>query len=176
MLGFIRRNSSEFSDPYTLKLLYTSFVRSHLEYASIIWRPFQQFSINRIERIQKVFLKYALRSLRFTDPVPSYSARLLLLNLKSLESRRSILSLTFIYGIISGDFDCAALLEKINFNVPRRELRNSYPFYGNYNKTNYARNAPIARGLNEFNQISSFIELDFSLSKDVFINLLKSFV
>jgi hypothetical protein len=33
MLGFIKRLSKEFQDPYTLKSLYMSLVRSRLEYA-----------------------------------------------------------------------------------------------------------------------------------------------
>jgi hypothetical protein len=36
MLGLIRRLSSEFRDPYTLKSLYTSLVRLKLEYASCV--------------------------------------------------------------------------------------------------------------------------------------------
>ena len=39
-LGFIRRWSHEFNDPYLLKSLYTSFVRSILEYASPVWNPY----------------------------------------------------------------------------------------------------------------------------------------
>jgi hypothetical protein len=31
MLSFIKRIGREFSDPYTLKMLYDSFVRSHLD-------------------------------------------------------------------------------------------------------------------------------------------------
>jgi hypothetical protein len=34
MLGYIRRIGKEFRGPYTLKTLYNSFVRSHLDYAS----------------------------------------------------------------------------------------------------------------------------------------------
>jgi hypothetical protein len=40
MLGFIRRLSLEFRDPYTLKPLYTSLVRPKLEYARCVWNPF----------------------------------------------------------------------------------------------------------------------------------------
>jgi hypothetical protein len=39
MLGFIRRLSLEFRDPYTLKSLYMSLVRPKLEYASCVWSP-----------------------------------------------------------------------------------------------------------------------------------------
>jgi hypothetical protein len=37
MLGFIRRLSLEFRDPYTLKSLFTSLVRPKLEYASCVY-------------------------------------------------------------------------------------------------------------------------------------------
>ena len=36
MLGFLKRNSSEFSDPYTLRFLYVSLVRPHLRYCDIL--------------------------------------------------------------------------------------------------------------------------------------------
>jgi hypothetical protein len=63
MLGYIRRIGKEFRDPYTLKTLYNSFVRSHLEYASVVWNPYYGVHLKRIEDIQKKFLKFALRTL-----------------------------------------------------------------------------------------------------------------
>ena len=38
LLGFIKRNSSDFRNPFTLKTLYISLVRPHLEYCCI-WNP-----------------------------------------------------------------------------------------------------------------------------------------
>ena len=78
ILAFIRRNCSDFSDPNTLKWIYTSYVRSKLEYAAVVWSPHCGNHISRIERIQRVYLKYALKSFRFVDPLPSYKARGLL--------------------------------------------------------------------------------------------------
>lgn len=124
VLAFIRRFSSDFTDPYTLKVLYTSLVRSKLEFAAFIWRPFYACHISRLERVQKVFIRYALRSLKFSEPIPSYRGRCMLINLKSLESRRTILSLTFVYDLINGMIDSPSLLAKINFNIPQRSLRN----------------------------------------------------
>jgi hypothetical protein len=51
MLGFVKRLSCEFRDPYTLKTIYVSFVRPKLEYASC----------DRIERVQRKFVRYSLR-------------------------------------------------------------------------------------------------------------------
>lgn len=68
---------------YTLKLLFTSYVRSHLEYAVSILRHSNQFYRSRIEVIQTVFLKFVLRSLKFEIPIPSFESRLKLINLKT---------------------------------------------------------------------------------------------
>jgi hypothetical protein len=52
MLGFVKRWSCEFRDPYTLKTLYVSFVCPKLEYASCMWQLFYGAHIDRIERVQ----------------------------------------------------------------------------------------------------------------------------
>jgi hypothetical protein len=73
MLGFVKMLSCEFRDPYTLKAL----VRPKLEYASCVYRPFYGTHIDRIERVQKKFVWYALRGLGWTDmfDVPPYVNR-----------------------------------------------------------------------------------------------------
>jgi hypothetical protein len=63
MLGYIRRIGKESRDPYTLQTLYNSFVRSHLEYVSVVWNLYYGVQLKRIEAIQKKFLKFALRTL-----------------------------------------------------------------------------------------------------------------
>jgi hypothetical protein len=63
ILGFIKRISRDFSDPYTYKTLYVAFVRPGLEYASCVWSPHQEVHSARIERIQHNFIRFALRGL-----------------------------------------------------------------------------------------------------------------
>jgi hypothetical protein len=79
MLGFIRRLLLEFRDPYTLKSLYTSLVRSKLEYASCVWNPFFDVRVDKVKRVQKRFIRYALRGLGWTDmhDSPPYENRCL---------------------------------------------------------------------------------------------------
>lgn len=60
MLGFFIRCSKEFKDPYTVKQLYTTYVRPILEYASEVWCPYYGVHKKRIESIQKKFLKYEI--------------------------------------------------------------------------------------------------------------------
>jgi hypothetical protein len=60
ILGFSKRISREFNDPYTYKTLYVTFVRPGLEYASCVWPPHQEAHSARIERIQHNFIRFAL--------------------------------------------------------------------------------------------------------------------
>ena len=59
MLGFISRTCKEFRSVRTLKSLYFAHVRSYLEYASVVWHPYQETFVDRIESIQKKFLMFA---------------------------------------------------------------------------------------------------------------------
>lgn len=73
MLGFIKRVCVDMDSPYALKSIYVAYVRSILEYASVIWQPWYSCHIRRIESIQKQFLMFALRRLRL-EPIRTSTA------------------------------------------------------------------------------------------------------
>jgi hypothetical protein len=77
MLEFIRRLSFELRDPYTLRSLYTSLVRPKLAYASCVCSPFYDVRVDKVERVQRRFIRYALRSLGWTDiyDLPPYERK-----------------------------------------------------------------------------------------------------
>lgn len=56
-LGFVLRASKYFRNVSTLKLLYCSLVRPHLEYAAIVWSPYQVKYYKLLEKIQHRFLR-----------------------------------------------------------------------------------------------------------------------
>jgi hypothetical protein len=58
MLGFTSILSLEYRDPYTLKSLYTSLVCPKLEYSSYVWNPFYYVRVDRIERLQRRFIRW----------------------------------------------------------------------------------------------------------------------
>jgi len=129
VLWFIKRWYTEFDDPCTTKLLFTSLVRHNLEYCSSIWSPQYQIIIDRIESVQKPFLLFALRGLNWDQNfrLPSYSSRLLLINLPSLVNRRTMLGTIFMNNLIRGDIDSVDLVSSITFNFPVSLMRNYYP-------------------------------------------------
>jgi hypothetical protein len=58
MLGFVKRLPSEFRDSYTLK---------KPEYANCVWLPFYDVHVDRIECVQRKFVRYALQELGWMD-------------------------------------------------------------------------------------------------------------
>lgn len=58
IFGLIKQNSSEFNDPHTFKYLYTSLIRSNLEYAPLIWDSNSIEHSNELENIQKKILRF----------------------------------------------------------------------------------------------------------------------
>ena len=99
MLGFIRRtiSGSKILLP-TLRSLYVTLVRSHLEYASEIWSPKSVTVIKRIEGVQR-------RATRLMLPDFCYNERLKRLNLLPLVYRREVKDLSTFYKLKYGHFN-----------------------------------------------------------------------
>ena len=89
-LGFISKVAKDFSEPHCWKPLYCELVRPLLENASVVWHPYQITWSLRIERVQKRFIRLAMRDLPWRDPynLPPYPERCRLLGLDTLECRR----------------------------------------------------------------------------------------
>ena len=75
--------------------MFNTFVRSKLEYASIIWNPQTKMLINQLEKVQRKFTK---RLPGLWDK--SYTERLNILKTCSLEQRRLKLDITFLFKFL----------------------------------------------------------------------------
>jgi hypothetical protein len=178
MLGFIKRNCNDFCDPLTLKILYSAFVRSVLEYASPVWSPFYQCHSERIESVQKQFVLYALRRLPSARArqfvLPPYQDRINLLGLQRLDYRREVSSIIFVRDLICMRVCCAELLARLNIYVPERRLRPRDVFFQiNSVPTNHGLSEPVLSMSRLFNSVSHVF--DFNISRDSFRKLLYSF-
>jgi hypothetical protein len=98
----VRSFTAEFKDPYTLRTLYVSFV-SKLDYASCVWWPFYDVHISSIERVQRKFVKYTLRVLKWTDmyDLPPYEDPCALICLETLIRKRSDACVMFVFDVLS---------------------------------------------------------------------------
>ena len=161
-LGFVLRHSRDFSSD-TLKLLFLVFVRSHLEYCSVIWSPYYDSHINSIERIQSKFLIALSRKVgMYTDL--NYQSKCDALGLEPLFIRRFQLDLMFFYKLMSGKIDAPDLLGQVCLNVPCRNhnIRSNYLFKVPYYRTNYGFYSPLSRMLRLYNLNSRFLDLSYS--------------
>lgn len=157
MLGFIFRAGKLFRNPQSLLTLYNSYVRSYLEYCSVVWSPHYDIYICQVERVQRRFTKMLYR--KFCWPYEQYSDRLLRLNLHRLESRRLYADEMFLFKIVRNrlNFD---FNQHITLSISNRNTRQTNVFYVPTYNTNIEINAPLARMQRHhdeyFNSISLF--------------------
>ena len=144
MRGFILRVRKHFSNPNTFISLYFSLVRSQLEYAAVCWSPFYLLYIDRIEGIQRKFISI------LHWKYPNFSIRL-----STLQNRRILLDLSFLYKIINHYIDSPVLLNRFAFRVPSHSTRTLDLFALEIFNTNYAMNSPVHRLALTFNNMSS---------------------
>lgn len=137
MLGFVKRNTKHIHDTRAILCLYNALVRSILEYCSVIWSPYYNINISRVERVQHKFSTYLLFKHHFPNNDLCYETRLQLCGLKSLESRRRDAMLLFLYKLLNGMIDCGELTESISFRVPARRTRQLQLFAVPTHRTNY---------------------------------------
>jgi len=57
MLGLMQRIFHQELSRDCFVTLYNSLVRPHLEYANIVWAPYQIYDIEKIEKVQKTLPK-----------------------------------------------------------------------------------------------------------------------
>lgn len=163
-LGFMFKAAQEFDDPLCLRTLYCALVRSHLETSAVVWAPYHQNWIDRIERVQRKFVWFALRRLPWNNPaqLPSYETRCNLLGIETLQNRRTISRAVFAAKVITSEIDSPNLLFQLNARVQPRNLRPTPGFLSRpLVRTVYAENSPIrtlATAFNEFYHLFDFHE------------------
>lgn len=168
ILGLVKRNTRDFNDVYCLKAIYVSLIRSILEYSVIVWSPYHATHINRIERVQKAFVRFALRRLPWRDRMnlPPYENRCALINLPTLATRRTYLQRLFVFDLLENNIDCAELLARLRINAPVRRTRRIVFFRRGTNRTLYGQHNPLDVCCQSFNVVYHLY--DFNLSKNVF--------
>ena len=155
-------------DTQTMLKFFTVYVRPMLEYCSIVWSPTNQGDINSIERVQRYY----------TSKIPccstcTYSQRLSILSLHSLQFRRTIADITYLYSIVSGEYDIslAPYLIYIPPSVTRgHSLKILSPLL-NYSSS---RQNFLSRSVHIWNNlpISTFVSTSRSSFRNKIVNLL----
>lgn len=160
MLGFIMRNGKVFKNPKTKIMLYNAFVRSRLEYCSVVWRPHYATHSLRIERLQKRFVRHLAYTSGVARQLSSYEERLKHFRLLTLDQRRDFIDLVFLFKILNNKITSPKLLEHIKFNVPRRYPRSLIkPFAIPVRRTVLGQHSPICRICRLYNEKCAGVDI-----------------
>ena len=169
MLSFLKRTCKEMNNVYALRSVYCAFVRSTLEFASIVWNPYYDIHCKRIESIQKQFMLYALRKLGWRNrlELPSYRSRCLLINLELLSDRRRNACIFFVYDLLSDHIDSSHLLSLLKISIPTRTSSRNYdPLLIDRHRTKYGTFEPMTNMCRTFNSAKHLF--DFNVSRSMF--------
>ena len=102
---------------------YISLVRSTLEYGAVIWDPFTQGEIDKIEMLQRKAARFINNDYHSKEP-GSMTNMLKNLDLPVLQQRRKELRLTFLFKIVEG---MVPAIPKKDYVTVAREGRNIKP-------------------------------------------------
>lgn len=147
---------ADFKNIKTLKILYCAFVRSHLEYCSPVWNPIYNCYINRIESIQKKFLRYI--QFRSKTYLPDYHSRCRKFHILPLNERRKIADMSLLFKLFDGTADCSELVGRIGLRVPSHTLRNHRPLNVPSVHCIYRKNSYMIRASRTFNALCESVD------------------
>ena len=175
-LGFVIRNTKPFKNTSTCMLSYNTLVGPKLEYASVVWSPRCKKHISMLEKTQKKFLKYLhFKRTGIYPQLTPYQELLVNFKVDSLETRRKVDAMKFLFKIINNFIDNFQLLYSLNFHVPRLNSRNSVTFTNKRTRTSAHENSPLNRICNIYNSaVRTNSTLDFSSPLTTFLTEFRS--
>ena len=170
LLGFIVRGTRSFASVFALETLFCSLIRSRLEYCSVVWNPYYITHIDKLENVQRKFLKHLCFKVDRCHPPRGLPQSLYLarFQLQSLHLRRFLSGITFLYKLLHGSIDCPSLLSLIYFKVPRLFNRGYLTLtYSKIPKTNILVKSPIYSILQHYNRIGSSVDINHDSLKTI---------
>lgn len=100
-LGYFRKNLYMASSDVRF-LAYKPYIRSTVEYAGIIWNPWQDYLIIKLESVQNGAVRFIFRDYSCSSSVTALMSKACL---SSLWSRRKVSSLSFLHRVFYHDSD-----------------------------------------------------------------------
>ena len=130
--------------------IYKAIILPILEYASTVWSPSKVKQINRIERIQRKVTKFAFN----WTSMYSYSERLEILKLPTLQWRRLHLDLLLTHKLVHGDEVYRKSLFILHSETGRPNLRrHRYAIYKSIFHLDIYRNHFVNRVVDVWNAL-----------------------
>ena len=117
MLNLLNRTCRDLTDIKAKKLLYITWVRSRLEYASVIWSPYTKINIVKLGQIQRRVTRLIIGR-DFSE-----HERLEKLNLLPLQYRREVHDLLFFFKCFKNQY-ILNIFNYVSFRSCEKSIRN----------------------------------------------------
>lgn len=168
MLGFLKRNTLEFSNIDCILTLYNALVRPNLEYCCIVWNPTYSSHSLRIEKVQSNFTRYLFYKLGWQIERPNYTVRCALFGITMLDIRRKMYSIIFIRDLVQNHINCPDLLKKLCFYAPLRPLRENFHFVSRFSRSQFTESETIQHCCKHVNSILNKIDIFQECTRNTF--------
>lgn len=167
-LGIIVRNSLDLARVETFSRLFCALVRPILEYGSVVWSPIYCVHSYSLERVQRRFLKFMSFKLDGVYPPRGMDNQLLLDRFEwfSLETRRQMFSVLFLYDLIHHNLVCDTLDNYLVLREPVPSIRHRFLFRFPQPNTNVMVASPLYQMLRNYDMVSRKCNV-FTASKAV---------
>lgn len=159
MLGFLFRVCKDFRNLHSLKTVYFSYVRSHLEYCCQIWNPSHNHHEILLEKIQRKFVRFLFFKNLVPDNVPnphnrithdySYTSCLDSLNMRPLAQRRRFFDADLIVKAFTNQINSTGFMGFIRFPPSHHNLRKCNTFL-----TSATKHSTLNRCMVNFNNLN----------------------
>ena len=120
-IGFQRRNLRQ-CPTSCRRNAYLSLVRSTIEYGAIVWEPFLQQDIDRLDRVQRKGVRFITGDHKTRSP-GCITQMLKEQGLQSLQERRRHQRLAFLYKVVEGSVSAIPPEKFVTRQQPKRQVR-----------------------------------------------------
>lgn len=154
-------------------MLYTSYVRSKLEFGSVIWEPYQEVYCDDLESVQKNFLMYLLSGTNKIWPhkLLPYEERCEKVGLDTFKNRRKQLNLIFAFDLFNNTMHDDNTAKKLVRAESNRVLRHEQLLLEDTRRNDYGYWQPIAKIKRLINENCDIFKKN--LDKNSFKNTIK---
>lgn len=167
-MGYIKMISKGQFGTRTLKVLYTSYVRSKLEFGSVIWDPYQTTYSDDIESCQKQFVMYALGDTNRIPPyrILPYEQRCKTLGLDTLAMRRMQANSMIAFDLYSKRIDDRNIEKNFIRRIPIHSTRSNGVLTELLYRNDYSYNQPMAKVIRLVNENEDILSLSRTRFRD----------
>ena len=159
-LGFLKRNLRN-APKDTRETAYKALVRPQLEYCAVVWDPYTQEQVDKLEMVQRRSARFVLRRYHQTSSVDSMLQQL---HWESLQERRAKMRLIILYKSIR-QIIAVNSNEYLTPTVLPTRQNHSYTFRQISTTTNYHKYSFYPRTIVQWNALPANIAESTSLDQ-----------